>query len=410
MSANVSQQNRGNYGPMGGLLSTNVADHPDSAPPPYSASPEVHVNREWSPLLGSSRNPGHQRPSGAAACWIAFLEAIRRQTFVQRCRDWTSHKVWLVDNWLKDHAVHIFTAVVGSLVLGCIVVAIIHEANECKVPENAEETIISYSYDPADFRDFFFHLDEGISGDIYVSQSRDRVESNVTIHISAKGNTHDMLSAISFKTNPNHRGGILETKIHLDMTPSEISAALSKNCTRVEVDIIFPRHMIEYNLIQLESRYKGDVRLRLENTVNVERVEILAKSGSVQVRDVVVTDEMNIVAKRGRVETQSVEIQNAIRVNAKSDVSLELISYTYSMNAKVFTGGNAQVRLRNQFWGHFSLTTTSDNPPQLVSVQYGYNEQERTNNTLKGFMSYSGYEPGYLPRVDIRGLTARLEF
>ncbi|KAG0278622.1 hypothetical protein BGZ95_003568 [Linnemannia exigua] len=277
-------------------------------------------------------------------------------------------------------AIIVAAVVCISIIFGIFLIA--HFSYTCEIPENAEVASMSYTFNPEDYREFFFHLDEGITGDIVVTQSRDRIENNVTITITAQGSTPDMLSAIALNTIPNRRTSLVETNIFLNMKPYELRTALSRNCTHVEVDITFPRSLVDYDLIQLESRYGGHVIVRLQDetstttTTTVERIEVLTKDGDVSVNQVSITNTLNVVAKRGAVQAD-VEVGKIVNVQAGKDVVLELESMSSSMDVKVSSSDNAQVTMVD-------------------------------NHTLKGYMSYNRYEPAYLPRIEIEGYTARL--
>ncbi|KAG0209895.1 hypothetical protein BGX33_005274 [Mortierella sp. NVP41] len=217
----------------------------------------------------------------------------------------------------------------GYLPLSLVLVAVTYLAWDsyvCEIPEDAEVSTMSYSFDPADYRELYFHLDEGI------------------------------------------------------------------NCTNVEVDIIFPRRLFSYDLLQLESHFKGNVQVRLDDrdtaTTVIKSLEILAKEGNVGVRDVVVTRAMNIVARSGAVEGKA-EVERVVRVSASKGVDLELESRTNTMEVKVNSNRHAQVT--------------------MLFARCCFYQQKVNNNTLIGFVSYTGYEPGYLPRIDIKGDTARLD-
>ncbi|KAF9907050.1 hypothetical protein EC991_011354 [Linnemannia zychae] len=321
-----------------------------------------------------------------------------------------------VKTFFSRYGAHLLAAFIGILVLWGIISLAVHLSYECKVPEDAEVTTMSYNFDPEEFREFFFHLDEGITGDVIVTQSRDRTETNATILITAQGSTSEMLSAISLATLPNPRTSLLEANLLLNLPSSEIRAALYRNCTRVEVEIMFPRSMVDYDLIQIESRYSGGVVVRLHDRVTlqktlVERVEVLAKRGDVSVKDMVVTKALNVVAKTGAVEAQ-VEVGKVVNVRAKKDVALALESRSSSMDVKVSTSNSAQVTMKTPFWGHISLKTTSmfERPEFYPSrCPQCFYTQMINNSTLMGYMSYSGYEPGYLPRIEMEASATRLD-
>ncbi|KAF9131468.1 hypothetical protein BGW39_001781 [Mortierella sp. 14UC] len=404
-------------------------------PPAYSSTPERHLGakggrksqdvdeEERAPLLGSGSSSGSGSgsalsPATGAAAAAAIRNAIpaRASTrrdhtqgrgFGLRVQHWLDDKKWSLKMFFRRYSAHLLAALFHIAD---------HLFYECKIPEDAEVTTMSYTFDPAEFQEFFFHLDEGMTGDIIVTQSRDRAETNATILITAQGSTSQMLSAISLTTLPNPRTSLLEANLFLNMPASEIRAALNRNCTRVEVEIAFPRSMVDYELIQLESRYSGHVVVRLQDRATatktlVERVEVLAKSGDVSVKDVSVTRALNVVAKKGAVEVQ-VETGRIVNIQAAKDVMLELESRSSSMDVKVSTSQGAHVTMKTPFWGHLSLKTKSlfDRPEFYPSrcPQCLY-PQKVDNNTLKGFMSYSGYEPGYLPRIEMEGYTARLD-
>ncbi|KAG0292646.1 hypothetical protein BGZ96_003860 [Linnemannia gamsii] len=251
-----------------------------------------------------------------------------------------------VKRFFDHYKGHLLAAVVSILVIWGLISLVSHLSYECEIPEDAEVTTMEYSFDPADYRELFFHLDEGI-----------------------------------------------------------IRAALARNCTRVEVDIIFPRRMLDYDLIQLESNYAGNVQVRMDpkgaGTAVVDKLEIFARSGSVSVKDLVVSEAMNVLTKdnKGQVEVQ-VQAGKVVRVQAENDVVLDLESHTNMLDVKVTTSSNAQVTMTTS---HFS------SHPEFFATPCCFYQQKRDNHTLVGYMSYNGYEPGYYPRIDVKGYQARLD-
>ncbi|KAF8941285.1 hypothetical protein BGZ47_007444 [Haplosporangium gracile] len=404
----------------------------DVPPPAYSTTPErapdTVADEERASLLRDAPSRRVATPAERAArratesdyrrrggdgvgCW----EGLRQRTddLGRRFGWWWDDRWQDTKSWCYKYKVLLIAAAVGIILLWGLIHVVNHLSYECKIPEDAQVATMEYSFDPADYRELFFHLDEGITGDISVSQSRDRIESNVTILITAQGSTPEMLSAISLKTIPSPRSSFLEANIFLSMkSSSEIRAALARNCTRVEVDIIFPRRLLDYDLIQLESNYAGNVIVAMDpkGAASLERLEISTKSGSVLVKDLVVTEAINVVTKdEGEVEAQ-VDVAKVIRIQAKNDVSLALKSWTNALDLKVDTSSEAHVTMKTPFYGHFWLKTTSYfSSPEFFAASCCYYERKRDNNTMIGYMSYNGYEPAYLPRIDVKGYTARLD-
>ncbi|KAG0066840.1 hypothetical protein BGZ90_001245 [Linnemannia elongata] len=404
----------------------------DASPPAYSSTPGRGLGQpndvdEQAPLLGGGRVPSGRvatpaeaaarratEPRSATEPWRATEP--RRVTELRRQLVWWWDDTWRgIKRWFFRWKALLIATVVGILVVWGLVCLVSHLSYECTIPEDAQAITKEYSFDPTDYRDLFFHLDEGITGDITVSQSRDRTEGNITILVTAQASTPELLSFITLKTTPVRRNSFLETSLFLDMKSSDIRTALDRNCTRLEVDIIFPRHLYEYDLIQIESRYKGNVivamdpRRSADARMAVERLEIMAKEGSVVVKDLMVTEAMNVVTKggKGKVEAQ-VEVEKVIRVQAKKAVSLLVENWSNGLDLKVETSGKAQVAMKTPFYGHLWLKT-SDDPPEFFASACCFYQRKRDNNTLIGYMSYNGYEPGYLPRIDVKGYNTRLD-
>ncbi|KAF9541100.1 hypothetical protein EC957_003427 [Mortierella hygrophila] len=385
----------------------------DIPPPAYSNTPELGLGRptdhdERTPLLGGGRVTSGRvaTPAEAAARRATELGSRRRGG-----GDGTKR-------WFHEWKVILIAAIVGIMVIWGLIRLVNHMSYECKVPEDAQVATMEYSFDPADYRELFIHLDEGITGDISVSQSRDRTEGNITILITAQASTPELLSFITLKTTPTPRNSFFETSLFLDMKSSDIYKALARNCTRLEVDIIFPRHLYDYDFIQIESRYKGNVIVAMDPKrsvgarIAVERLELLARAGSVTVKDLLVTEAMNVVTKggEGNVEAQ-VEVRKVARVQAKGDVSLTVESWSNGLDLKVDSSGRPQVAIKTPFYGHLWLKTISifDGPPEFFASTCCFYERKRDNHTLVGYMSYNGYEPGYFPRIDIQGRNTRLD-
>ncbi|KAG0379317.1 hypothetical protein BGX24_000874 [Mortierella sp. AD032] len=387
---NNNNNNNNNGGVPAVIVNVDSPSYPSDMPPPpaYSTLHEGRLGErktldagERAPLLGSGSG---SRPSqqSSPATGVTAAAAIRGalparassplQSRWHAQRDWYASMQWHTKRFIGRHFGLIVAAVIGLAVLLGIIIMVCNISPTCEVPENAEVATMSYTFNPEDYREFFFHLDEGIMGDIIVTQSRDREENNVTITITAQGSTPDMLSAIALNALPNRRTSLVETNIFLNMNPSELRTALSRNCTRVEVEIAFPRSLVDYDLIQLESRYGGHVVVQLQDettartTTTVERIEILAKGGDVSVKQVSVARALNIVAKQGVVQAD-VEVGKIVKVQA-SDVDLALESISSSMDVKVSSSNKAQVIMKAPLP---DLISSREDMKRAVEGEYG---------------------------------------
>ncbi|KAF9172921.1 hypothetical protein BGX20_004541 [Mortierella sp. AD010] len=122
------------------------------------------------------------------------------------------------------------------------------------------------------------------------------------------------------------------------MTESEINQALKRNCTQVNVDIIFPRYLTEYGIIEINSLYRGDVKVSYDREFLSDQLFIRSTSGDVELDYVIVRDELNVEARSGSIHATAA-VKRTVRMTASD--------------------------MLRQFYGHF-LIRSSQSQPELI--------------------------------------------
>ncbi|KAG0247990.1 hypothetical protein BG011_000658 [Mortierella polycephala] len=279
----------------------------------------------------------------------------------------------------------------------------------CVIPEDAKIVTFNQTIDPSQYTNLFFHLDRGITGDVIITQSRDRAEQNIQILVTTKASTAEMLQHIASSFDFEPRSLRAESKFFMDMESSDLKRALSKNCTWIEVDVILPYRLGSIDSLEIQSTFKGGVQIRMDQVSITDKLIVKAKEGDVTLKDTKIGKELNLVADGGRVEARGVTIDKVVRINARREVDLELDSKSSSLDVKVSSAEYAQVVLMRSYWGHIALKSYFD-PPELVTRQCCFYTRKSNDRSLEGYFSITGFEPWGLPKVEIKGdYSARLE-
>ncbi|KAF9350842.1 hypothetical protein BGX26_011021 [Mortierella sp. AD094] len=224
-------------------------------------------------------------------------------------------------------------AATGLLVLFIVGLALCEDCfYTCSIPKDAQVLTFNQTIDPSVFRELTLRLDKGITGNVVVSTSRDRKQRDILITASMRASTPTMLQLIShelYLTNGTSRRA--ESTIFMDMSGSELNQALKRNCTRVNVDIIFPRHLTEYGIIEIESLYRGNVKVQYDREFWSDEFFIRTTNGDVELNDVIVKDELNVEAKSGSISARAA-VKRAVRLTASGRVKLTSTSTSSSLD------------------------------------------------------------------------------
>ncbi|KAF9186612.1 hypothetical protein BGZ51_001867 [Haplosporangium sp. Z 767] len=280
----------------------------------------------------------------------------------------------------------------------------------CVIPDDAKIVTFNQTIDPSQYTNLFFHLDRGITGDVIVTQSRDRVEQNIQIFVTTKASTAEMLQHISSSLDFKPRTFRAESKFFMDMESSDLKRALSKNCTWVEIDVILPYRLGSIDSLEIQSTFKGGVQIRMDEASITDKLIVKAKEGDVSLKETRIGKELNLVADGGKVEARRIAIDKVVRINARREVDLELDSRSSSLDVKVSSASEyAQVLLMQPYWGHIALKSYWG-PSELFTRQCCFYTQKSDEHHLEGYFSIIGFEPWGLPKVEIKGSdSARLE-
>ncbi|KAG0041749.1 hypothetical protein BGZ83_001361 [Gryganskiella cystojenkinii] len=280
----------------------------------------------------------------------------------------------------------------------------------CEVPEDAPIIRMNQTINADLYPELVFHLDRGITGNIAVSRSRNKNDKDILILMSMQASTPEMLGNMTSSLELNPRTARAESRIFMNMTQSALEKALRRNCTRVNVEIVFPADLPEYRSIEINSNHRGDVRVRLDEIYLTHKLSIKTKRGNVEIRDTIV--ERGLQVQAGGSIRADVEAEDLVEMVADSSLRLKLASFSSGLIVKVRSGRDAAVYLSQPFRGNFLLKSSSHDvrpsvwgPPCCTYIDTSKSD----NYTLKGYVSNSGWPPGYTPRIEIRGGTARLD-
>ncbi|KAI8601563.1 hypothetical protein EDD21DRAFT_374155 [Dissophora ornata] len=372
---------------MNGTDNTPPPAYPGNTLPPYYApGMNNEYNRESDPLLGSR-------------------DRTRRatNTIAEKARNF---KYWMWGVW-RPGCILPCLAIVVSLVLILLCISF-DSFDSCDIPHDADVTTVIQAIDPIKYQELFFQLERGINGNIAVSQSRDSGERNIIVFVSMQASSPLILPHMRSALGLEDSQSRAKSRIFIDMAPSELDNALRNDCTRVSVNIVFPQNIDEFKTVEIQSTFRGNVHVKLDGVYLTNRLAITANNGNIVIKRAIVKRELDVVAIAGKIQAQA-EVGRYVTMRARGDLELVLASSSSILEVKaISTDAFAKVVLTRPFFGHFSISTTSS-PPKLYFPNHAPVIQVSDNHTLEGFFSPYGYEPGRLPRVEVKGHTALLE-
>ncbi|KAG0205284.1 hypothetical protein BGX28_003086 [Mortierella sp. GBA30] len=367
---------------------------PDNQPPAYPVL--AAIPRESDPLLGA-------RSRRNVEAWYGPEEESRLSS-------WFKHRFSRTRNWFKNLTdvtmdficrfapILVVLGIIGLLVL----IVMLCDFSDCQIPDDAEVLAFNQTIDVTKYSGLSFKLDQGISGDIVVSQSRIRSEKDIQIFMYMKASTPSMLGNMAASLDVEPRNSLARSRVFMNMTNSDLKNALKKNCTWVDVEIIFPYRLDGgFESLEIYNTFKGNIQIRLDDVLLREKLILQTTRGDVTVKDVAIVRKVNIVANDGRIDAR-VTADGVVVLKASRDVELELSSRSNRLDMKVSsTSDDVIVILTRSFYGHISLSSSSERPELMAGCCFYVTRSD--NHTLKGYFSMSGYEPYYLPRIEIDG-------
>ncbi|KAI1320817.1 hypothetical protein EDD11_009774 [Mortierella claussenii] len=275
-------------------------------------------------------------------------------------------------------------------------------------PESNYTSSFSQVIDPDIYTKLMLRLNQGILGNIVVSQSQDWLEDNIIIHGTIQSSTVTMLKlttpVLAFKPNSSRAISI----VSLNMSESDRKEAFDQqNWTRVDVQIMFPRHFEDFDALTIEHLHRGSIRI--QDTAVQDTMMLLATDGNVVLQEIEVNRQLMVDARNGQVKGKSISAPRLVKVNAAQDVELELVSYSSRLDVRVVSKSYAEVVMTRPFYGHFLVETTYWlSYPKLDLTPY-YVLRKNDSGIREGYTTWDGYEPALLPRIDIKGRTAKLK-
>ncbi|KAF9120398.1 hypothetical protein BGX30_003198 [Mortierella sp. GBA39] len=202
-----------------------------------------------------------------------------------------------------------------------------------------------------------------LKGDVFVSQSYNTNTQNITINVSARASSTDILQAVTLSS----RGTILhdayaEADVYLNMNAKERKEAFRKGCTSIRVDILFPANLPSYQSLQIQNPNRGGVHVKLsgsragnnvssaivatkkaaERVMVLDRLDVRVNAGWVTLNDVVVSNELRVVSSQGGINAQ-VDVHRQAVLKSEQKLNLQLGSFSREMNVNVLSQAKAHV-------------------------------------------------------------------
>ncbi|KAG0369589.1 hypothetical protein BGX24_002353 [Mortierella sp. AD032] len=269
------------------------------------------------------------------------------------------------------------------------------------VVDDIKASHLSLSFNPSDYKNFFFQLDHDIKGDIFVGKSYNNNSPNITIQVTAHASSTEILQTFALEATPQL--SLMEAKVYLNMTSAQArKMPLRKGCTLVKVDILLPTNLTRYESLWIHHRERGNVNVKMSRghpgganriwpptaetteaeeaaVLVIDQLDIQANAGWVTLQDVVVSSELSVVSRLGGINGQ-VDVEHRVIMDSAKEMTLELSSSSPNLDLKVTSKERARVVMK------------------------------KTAHSLIGYVPDSnGDEPGYLPRIEVRGKAAVVE-
>ena len=161
--------------------------------------------------------------------------------------------------------------------------------------------------------------------------------------MSMQASTPEMLGNMTSSLEVIPRTARAESRIFMNMTNSALKEALRRNCTRVQVEIVFPYGLREYTSIEIRSSHKGNVRVRMDDIYLTNKLTITTNKGSVDIRDTTVEQELKVQAS-GSLRAD-VEVENLVNLGSSGPLRLNLASWSSNLNVNARSNDEAVVSL-----------------------------------------------------------------
>ncbi|KAF9436597.1 hypothetical protein BGZ76_003509 [Entomortierella beljakovae] len=314
-----------------------------------------------------------------------------------------------IRDFIRDYSLPAFVIGLVVFIVGGLYYICDGCFHTCTVPDDAPIVVSKQLISLKEYPYLNVLLDNGIKGDIYISTSYESNEDAIII-ASMSASNPKMLGYMSHNFTLNRFTAEAESRVFLDMTDSERKKALSRNCTRVKVEVILPRDSQHYFNIKINNSYRGNVYAQLGQMRKLAIKDFLVKSraGDIKIKGLVAHEEVQLETGKGNIEAQGITVSKTTKLLATGDIDAQLISTSPQLDLTVDSSdGSAKLVLMRPFWGHFKVT--SSHLPELNVRRDFLWVTSRDNHTIAGFFSYNGNEPLYYPMVSVKGHTAMLE-
>lgn len=147
-----------------------------------------------------------------------------------------------------------------------------------------------------------------------------------------KASTPDMLSLMAKSLQLTPQRGRAESSLFMNMTEPVLKKALQRNCTRVDVDIVFPRNLTVYRGIDIQSSFRGNVWIKMDDVYLTDKMAIKTTRGDVQIEDAIVEKELNV--RSGGLIQADVKVKSLVDLEANGRINLELASKSPTLYVK----------------------------------------------------------------------------
>ncbi|KAF9585612.1 hypothetical protein BGW38_001574 [Lunasporangiospora selenospora] len=238
----------------------------------------------------------------------------------------------------------------------------------CVIPDDAETITVNQTINAWDYKNLYFHLDKGVTGDVVLSQSRNWKEKDIQIFMSMRASTPDMMHYLTADLRldvqqlaPKQRsidGGRAESFIFINMESPDLTRALSRNCTQVKVNIVFPRNLEKFDSIEVQSTFGGSISVRTEDLQLRNKLTLSTTKGDVSVQDIRVKRETRLKTSNGKVVADNLGAGRSIEIEATGGADIELTGDNDELDANISTSSGKSIVLLKSIRHSVVFTTT----------------------------------------------------
>jgi hypothetical protein len=210
---------------------------------------------------------------------------------------------------------------------------------------------------------------------LYDGDSSDEVQ----IHVNARGSSGDITRAVTLGTIASPENSSLEANIYLSMHEFERERVLRKGCVDINVRIVFPSNMTNYEFLKVHNRNKGGVNILLGQVsygtnsysavnsfnnnngerarLSLDRLDIKTNDGEVYFANAVVKEELKAVSAQGSI-VGKVTVDKRVEMESKGQTFVTVFSDSSDLDLKVSAEIMGQIRMVRDLHLFHSLCDT----------------------------------------------------